>query len=304
MNHLNSEHIEYITQDLQFRGLILDSARDEIIDHVCSATEDEMAKGKRFIDAYHFVLKSFGETSGLQQTQKHIVQFENATPRLMLKNYFKIAFRNLGKQRFYSFINVTGLALGIAACLLIVLYILHELSYDRYHKKADRIYRVNGEIKYGGNHYKLAVAPAPLAQTILEEYPEVESAVRFRSRGSYLVKREDAIDQIKEHHVIWTDSTFFKIFSVDVLEGNAGSALREPNSVAISKSIADKYFGKDNALGQTLIFDMQTTAKVTAVYEDMPANGHFRFDILISMAGLEEAKSTNFLSIILIHTFC
>ncbi len=214
----------------------------------------------------------------------------------MLKNYLKIALRNLLKQRFYSFINVSGLALGIAACLLIMLYMRNELSFDRHYANAERIYRINGEIKFAGTHYRLAVAPAPLAETLLREYPEIESVVRFRSRGSYLVKSGNATESFREHQIIWADSTFFKIFSVPVLKGDSSTALKDPNSVAISESTAEKYFHGLDPLGQTLILDNNMNTKVTAVFADMPSTSHFRFDILISMEGLEEAKSSNFLS--------
>jgi putative ABC transport system permease protein len=100
-----------------------------------------------------------------------------------------------------------------------------RVSYDRHHEKADRIYRVNGEIKFGGNHYKLAVASAPFADAAVHDFPEVESAVRFRTRGSYLVKRSESTDNIKENDVIWTDSTFFNVFSVPVLSGNASTRI-------------------------------------------------------------------------------
>ncbi|MFZ6011634.1 MAG: ABC transporter permease [Bacteroidota bacterium] len=296
MAQLNNEHIGFIIKDLHYRGIVLENFQDEVIDHVCSAVEAEMDKGHRFLDAYHNVLKTFGHTGGLRKTQQQIVRSENQTPRLMLQNYLKVALRNLSKQRFYSFINIAGLALGIAACLLIVLYVQHELSFDRYHEKSGRIYRVNGEIKFAGTHYKLAVGPAPLAETVLQEYPEVENSVRFRSRGSYLVKRENATESFREHLVIWADSTFFDIFSVPVIKGDPHTALKDPNSIAISRAMAEKYFKNEDPLGQTMILDNQLNAKVTAVYENMPTTGHFRFDIMISMAGLEEAKSTNFLS--------
>lgn len=293
---LNQEHIGFIIRDLHSRGIILEEFQDEIVDHVCSFVESEMENGMRFIDAYQKAIKTFGHDTGLRQVQNQIIQSEITTTPLMLKNYFKIALRNLSRQRFYSFINIGGLALGIAACLLIVLYIRHEISFDKHYVHADRIFRVNGEIKFGGNHYQLAVAPAPLAEAFIQEYPEVESAVRFRNRGSYLVKRENGTESLREHHVIWADSTFFKVFSIPVLQGNAASALREPNSIVISKSMAEKYFAGEQPLGQTLILDGELNARITAVFEDMPQTSHFRFDILISMAGLDEAKSTNFLS--------
>jgi putative ABC transport system permease protein len=294
--NLTNEHIDYIIKDLSYRGIVAEGIQDELIDHICSAVENEMEKGARFIDAYHRVLKSFGHTAGLRETQKEIVQVENRKVKLMLRNYLTIALRNLSKHRFYTFLNIMGLAVGLAACLVIVLFVIHELSYDKHHLNAARIYRVNGEIKFGGNHWKLAVSPAPMAETFLHEFPEVENAVRFRSRGSYLVKVSETADNIKEDHVIWTDSSFFKIFTVPVLQGNAYSALKDPNTVAISRNVANKLFPDGNALDQTIIMDNRWPMKVTAVFEDMPETGHFKFDILISMAGLDEAKGTVFLS--------
>lgn len=296
MAQLNSQHIDYIIKDLTYRGIILEGFRDEVIDHVCSAVEAELEKGVRFIDAYHHVLRSFGHTAGLHKTQQQTLRYENQKTKIMFKNYLTIALRSLAKHRFYSFVNVAGLATGVAACLVIVLFIRNELSYDRHHENANRIYRVNGEIKFGNTHYKLAVSPAPIADALMHEYPEVESAVRFRQRGAYLVKPSEQADNIRENGVIWADSTFFKIFSVPVISGNAGNALKEPNSIAVSRKIAEKFFPGGNALGQALILDNRWNEKITAVFEDMPQTGHFHFDIIISLAGLEEAKNTNYLS--------
>src|SRR5688572_19756376 len=145
---LNKEHIDYIIKDLHARGIVLEGFDDEIIDHVCSSVEAQMKIGSRFFDAYHAVIKTFGHSNGLLQTQHQILLSETKTSRLMLQNYFKVALRTLVKQKFYSFINVTGLAMGVAACLLIVLYVRYELSFDKHHEKAERIYRVNGEIKF------------------------------------------------------------------------------------------------------------------------------------------------------------
>src|SRR5882762_10377745 len=156
----------------------------------------------------------------------------------MLKNYITIAWRNMRKQSFYSLINIAGLALGVAACLVIVLFIADELNYDAYNTKANRIYRLNEEIKFGGNHIVLCQSGAPAANAMLQDYPEIEAAVRFRDHGSYLVKQANGTQNIKETHVIWTDSSFFKIFSVNILEGNASTALSEPATMAISKSMA------------------------------------------------------------------
>ncbi|WP_254169125.1 ABC transporter permease [Chryseosolibacter histidini] len=299
MAHLNAEHIDYIIKDLTYRGIVLEGLSDEMTDHVCSAVEAEMDQGKRFIDAYHTVLRSFGSTSGLRNIQHHTLRSENQKTNIMLRNYLTIAWRNLRKHSFYSFINIAGLAIGVAACLIIVLFIKDELRYDHYNVKADRIYRVHTAVRFGGNHFNMNYRSAPEAQTLMQEYPEIESAVRFRSLGSYLVKPEGGTTNVKEKNVVWADSTFFKIFSVPVLEGDPATALKEPASIAISKKMADKYFPGTSALGQSMILDNKYHAKVTAVYENIPVASHFHFDILISMVGnwpvAREAQSTSFL---------
>jgi putative ABC transport system permease protein len=212
----------------------------------------------------------------------------------MLKNYLTIAIRNLRKNSFFSFINILGLSIGIAVCLIILLFVSHEVSYDKHFLHADRIYRIHSNIKFGGNHWNMTYAPAPMAAMLASDYPEVEAATRFRERGSYLVKR--TTENIKESKVIWTDKDFFKVFGIPVLAGDPANALAEPNSIAISERIAEKFFPNEEALGQTLILDNDMNAKITAVYQNIPVNSHFHFDILIAMEGLEEAKSPIWLS--------
>ncbi len=301
---LTNEHIDYIIKDLNYRGIVAEGVQEELIDHICSAVETEMANGSRFIDAYHQTLKSFGHTAGLRETQKQIIQSENTKPKYMLKNYFTVAIRNLRKHSFYSFINVAGLSIGLSICFIIILFVINEISYDKHFVHANRIYRIKSEIKFGGNHYNMLYAPPILAGALVSEFPEVESAIRFRQRGSYLVKR--AIDNIKEDHVIWTDKDFFKVFDIPVIAGNAETALAEPNTIAISETIANKYFPNENALGQTLILDNDLNVKITAIYKPLPTNTHFHFDILISMEGLDEAKrpvwySNNFQTYLLLR---
>jgi len=287
---LSDDHIAYIRKDLHYRGIVHEGLEEELIDHICSSVEEQMEKGIRFIDAYHSVLKKFGHTAGLRQTQQQTLQInQHSKNRLMLKNYVLIALRNLRKHRFYSFINVAGLSVGIGICLVILLFVLNEISFDRHHVFADRIYRVHSKIDFAGNHYDMTYAPAPMAATLAADYPEVEAAIRFRERGSYLIKRET--ENIKENNVMWTDKDFFKIFTVPLLAGNPETALAEPNSIAISKKIADKFFPNEEALGQTLILDNKLNMKITAVFEEMPSTSHFHFDVLIAMAGLEEAQS-------------
>ena len=206
---LESEHIDYIIKDLNYRGIVAEGIQDELIDHVCSAVEKEMERDIRFIDAYHKVLRSFGHNTGLRETQSQILNIENKTVKLMIKNYMTIALRNLRKHSFYTAINVLGLAIGIASCLLIVLYINQELSYDRHHENYDRIYRVDSEIIFGVNHLIMAVTPAPMADALRNDFPEVEGAGRFWNSGSVLVKRVD--QNIKETDVVYGDSSILNI---------------------------------------------------------------------------------------------
>lgn len=212
----------------------------------------------------------------------------------MLKNYFTIAFRNLRKHKFYTFINVFGLSVGVAICMIISLFVINELSFDKDFKDADRIYRIKSDIIFGGNHWNMVQAPAPLAAALPEDFPEVEAAVHFRTRGSYLVKRED--ENIKEHKVVWAGRDFFKVFGVPMLAGNPENALSEPNTMAISESAAKKYFPNEEALGKSLTLDNDEDFRITGVYRDIPKNSHFHFDFLLSAEGLEEAQRISWLS--------
>ena len=212
----------------------------------------------------------------------------------MLKNYFNIAFRNLRKQRFYTFINVMGLAIGVASCLVILLYVANELSYDRHHVDADRIYRVNCEVKFGANHLNMAVTPAPMADALRVDFPEVEHAARFWNNGSMLIKRTD--QNIKETAVIFADSSVFNVFTIPLLEGNSRQALSDPNTMVISKRTAAKYFPNENPIGQTLIVENKDNYKITGVFEDMPATSHFHFDIMLALVSTDYNKDNSWLS--------
>src|ERR1044071_357016 len=126
MIKLSAEHIDFIVKDLHRRGLLMDGLKDEVVDHVCSAVESEISSGARFMDAYVKVIATFGGDDGLRETQDQTIRSENKNLTAMLQNYFTIAFRNLKKQRFYTLINVAGLAVGVASCLIIVLFVINE----------------------------------------------------------------------------------------------------------------------------------------------------------------------------------
>ena len=209
----------------------------------------------------------------------------------MFKNYFKTAVRNLRKQKFYAFINVSGLAIGIACCLLIVLYVQDELSYDKFNTKSDRIYRAIADIKFGSMDGKIAVVSAPMAGAMIQDYPEVETAVRFRTSGSKLVKRKDQdVDNIKETRFTFVDPEIFDVFTLNLLEGDLATVLTEPNTLILTKTKAEKYFPEGNAVGKVLTLDNSRDYKVVGVLEDIPNNSHFSFDFFLAMEGLADSK--------------
>jgi putative ABC transport system permease protein len=212
----------------------------------------------------------------------------------MLRNYLTIAIRNLGKHKFFGFINVTGLSLGIACAMLIALFVIDELRYDKFNTKAERIYRIISHINYGGNDSRYAVCPAPMARTIREEIPEIEDAARFRSWGTFLVKKDK--ENFREYNAIWADPNVFNIFSIVLLKGNSNSVLKEPNTMVISESAARKYFGKSDPLNQTLILNGNMLYTITGIYRDIPPNSHFHFSMMLAMSGLDESKNNQWLS--------
>lgn len=229
----------------------------------------------------------------------------------MLHSYFTLAVRNLRKNGLYSFLNITGLAIGIAACLLIVLYVAHELSYDRWNPNAERIVRPAADINFGGMHHELAVVSSMVGPEAAKALPEIQSWCRFRQYGTYLVKREGPGQQnVREENVLTTDSTFFELFPLKILEGDSRHCLAQPGVLALSRSRAEKYFSSPQmAVGQTLILENKERWQVTAVYEDMPTNSHFRADLLLSMNGNKEvqtdppfwAANNNFNTYLLLH---
>jgi len=199
----------------------------------------------------------------------------------MLKNYFKIAVRNLWKNKGFAAINIAGLAIGLACFVLIALYVVDELSYDRYNTKAGNIYRVDADINFGGNELKLAVSSDPMGAALKKDYPQVEEYTRvYASSGSKLIKKGNEF--IEEEQVANVDSTFFNVFTVPAINGDTKTALNEPNTVVVSASAAKKYFGSTDVAGKTIEAD-NTPYKITAVVEDVPRNSHFILDFYFSM---------------------
>lgn len=203
----------------------------------------------------------------------------------MIKNYFKIAFRNLWRNKGFSAINIIGLAMGLSCFIMIALYVADELSYDSYNEKADRIYRIHSDIKFGGTEMNMAVSADPMGATLKKDYPQVEEFARiYANEGAKLFKKGN--QYITEFRVTYADSTLFNVFTLPALAGNTQTALNEPNSIVITETIAKKYFNSvENAMGKTLECNDNNGVlyKVTAVIKDMPTNSHFNFDFFLSM---------------------
>jgi putative ABC transport system permease protein len=214
----------------------------------------------------------------------------------MFKNYYKIAWRHILKEKFYSFINIAGLAIGITCCILISFFVKHELSYDNYHQKLDRTYRILQEYKSGNER---ATAPAAedyqvwgnatVGPAFTEEFPEVDQFCRFTPGHNKLIKVKDEL--YDEKNIVFGDSTVFDVFSWELLSGNPESVLNKPNTIVLTESLAKKYFGNEDAMGKTVIYSQDVLCVVTGIMKDVPANSHFTFEGIISMGTFYNQRS-------------
>ena len=219
----------------------------------------------------------------------------------MIHHFFQIAWRNLIKRKFYSFINIAGLAIGMACCVLITLYVQHELSYDQYHTKHDRIYRVLQTFR-SVQHGETITAPAPedyqvwgcapVGPALLADFPEIEKVVQFMSPASLLLQHGDK--RFQQDNLLIIDSTAFDVFSWKMLSGNPHTALTAPNSIVLTRTVARKFFGNDNPVGQLLRVNNHETFVITGLMEDVPPNSQLTFTGLISMTTAKKWRSDIF----------
>lgn len=201
----------------------------------------------------------------------------------MLKNYFKIAVRNLLKYKAYSFINIAGLAIGIACCILILLFVNDELNYDKFHKNYKNIYRVTLDSKIGNNEFVGAVTPTPMAEALIRDFPQVKAAAKFTNFGFPVLRYGDKV--YSEEKMYWADSSIFDVFTFEFVKGEAKNALNQPNTMVLTEKMAKKYFGDEDPVGKFINSDNRTDVLVTGVVKEFPENSHFHFDFLGTLAG-------------------
>lgn len=222
----------------------------------------------------------------------------------MIGNYIKISIRNIFRQKFYSFINLAGLTIGLTASLLILLFIVDEFSYDRFHIHANDIYRVNLEAKLGEQEMKVSFTSAPLAAGFLDEFPEIEDACRISIDNDINIRKEN--DVFTEKKALLADNNFFDFFSFKLIQGDPQTVLSKPNSVVLTESAAIKIFGytgknDDTAIGQNLIIGTDREIySVSGIMENPPHNSHFQFSIVLPMDSWEMSKTNNWLNNILV----
>jgi len=198
----------------------------------------------------------------------------------MLKNYLKSALRNIKKHKGYAFINIFGLAIGMTCCILIVMYITTELSYDRYHKNADRIFRLGFDANVGGSKVIAPISNVPSAPALIQSYPEVLDAVRIRTVSRTSVVYEDR--QFYENNILYADNSIFSIFTFPMTIGDPKTALETAYSVVLTEDTAKKYFSDEDPVGKTLTLNNESTFVITGVMKNVPPNSHFTFDMLCS----------------------
>ena len=271
----------------------LDELEQHLRDHIAA-----LVKGGRPVRAaFREALGAMGDYASAEAEYKKVqwgklrrqrgIRNELAWRFAMLKNYLKVTLRNLWRHKSYTAINVLGLAVGLACCLLIGLYVYHEWSYDRFHENAERIHRLVKEVQ-ADTEIEIARVPGPAAPALKQDFPEVEEAVRLVPRTRTVrYEEEDFFDQ----RVAYADSGFFDVFSFDLFRGDPRTALAAPFTVVLTESAAERYFGNEDPVGQTLPMfhgSWPEPYTVTGIVWDAPSNSHLHFDALASFT-TEEA---------------
>lgn len=204
----------------------------------------------------------------------------------MFKNFLIAAFRNLLRNKFYTFLNVIGLSIGLAAFIFILLYVRDEITYDKHNTKHKRIYRIESDFTISNRHDIFAIVPVPMGPAFKLEFPEVEAFTRLNDVGNALFRYGDK--EYYENTFYFADSNFAEVFTINFLAGDPKKALTEPFTMVLTEKIAKKYFGDKNPMGEMIQTGSGRSYKVTGVIANLPNNSHLSYDALLSVATLEE----------------
>lgn len=219
----------------------------------------------------------------------------------MLKNHLKIAFRQLKKQRFYSSVNIVGLAIGVTCCLLIALFIRDELSYDQHHPNVENLYRVARKVDINESKGVFSALPPTISTALVDEFPEIKKAARinphFFNAGNNIVRKENEKEGFYEEGFVYADPELFEMFDLPLIHGDQENILNDPFDLVITERIAEKYFSKENPVGKTLIFNNEPgqVYKITGVMKNIIAQNHFHYDFFMSMNTLEDAVNPTYI---------
>ncbi|HWK06584.1 MAG TPA: ABC transporter permease [Puia sp.] len=212
----------------------------------------------------------------------------------MFKNYFKTAWRSLRKNKTFSILNIIGLSIGVACSLLIALYVLDELSYDRFNTQADRIYRIDEQVKFGDFNYSGTWVPAIMGPTFAKDFKQIEQYTRLKYNPNVVIRKGG--ESIREDRAVYADSSLFDVFTLEMIAGDKKTALQEPHSLVITESAARKYFSSLDIIGKTVLVNDTVNYKITGVVKDIPRQSHFNFDLFMPVCELGERQNTSWIN--------
>jgi putative ABC transport system permease protein len=287
---LSKDEIDYIRRDLREKGLVDDSLHDELVDHVCCELDLLLQKDIPFKKAYEQLLSEIGP-SEIPAIQERTFQAKNYNTPMLLRNNFKIMFRNMKKNLNFTFINVGGLALGLLSFIAIAIYINHELSFDKQFSKSNSIYRITMSTNVGGATNHIPTSYPTFGPLLHEQYSDITDFVRIINyKYSRLTPTISFADKLfYEDRVIFADSSLFRVFNFSFAEGNAEKSLTKPESIVMTESMARKYFGYESALGKHIRFNNTADLEVTGIINDIPSNTHLQFDFVVPITGLSNS---------------
>lgn len=219
---------------------------------------------------------------------------QNIIYTTMVKNNIKVAYRSMMRHKFYSMLNLAGLAISMAACVFIAVYVQDELSYDKHFENSDKIFRVANYLKFANNEFNLPTAPDPFAKTVKEELPEVVNAGRTRGNSSMMIQVDDKFYQ--QNNITWADQEWLDIFRFPLILGDKEHLLDQPNTVVLEETTARKFFGDEDPIGRVIKVNNTDDMVITGVIADIPDNTHFDYDMFISMLNREDARQNFWLS--------